>query len=302
MPPGTQARTICEMQNIPLGAIVTVLQYSASHGYLIRDNSLMTEAWVPPNVLSNCNRKPWSFKFRKGSLSQAKRLGESETPLIEVSCPEFEEKIKDVGVQCGAKVVFKCKVKKCGGSTKISWRKTEPDPCVMRNSGRFVVNQTEDGTAILMINNARISDSGTYLCTVSNEIGSNQCSAVLLVSDTLPLNEPKIQVLSSSSIHLEWENNMSSQFLVEYCRLGTGEWISPNNHFPINASTYTIEHLVPGETYSFRIVNAQNRRVSLPSVAVTLPVADNLRWQQEQFKRRYIELQEIDRGDFQQCV
>lgn len=38
--------------------------------------------------------------------------------------------------------------------------------------------------------------------------------------------------------------------------------------------------------------------VSLPTIAVTLPVADTLLWQQEQFKRRYIELEEISRGRF----
>lgn len=38
--------------------------------------------------------------------------------------------------------------------------------------------------------------------------------------------------------------------------------------------------------------------VSLPTVAVSLPIADTLIWQQEQFNRRYIELEEIGRGRF----
>lgn len=101
---------------------------------------------------------------------------------------------------------------------------------------------------------------------------------MLLVSDSaLPLSEPKLQVLSSSAILLEWESGPHSQFLIEYCKLGTGEWLSPNNHLPINATAFTVDHLVPGETYSFRIISAHNRVVGLPSAAVTLPVADNLR-------------------------
>lgn len=98
-----------------------------------------------------------------------------------------------------------------------------------------------------------------------------------MIDSALPLAEPKIQVLSSSAILLEWEPGPYNQFLVEYCKLGTGEWLTPNNHLPIYTTVYTVDHLVPGETYSFRIISAQNRVVGLPSVAVTLPVADNLR-------------------------
>lgn len=301
MSPGTQARVISEWPNLILGSPVSVLQFDPVRGYLVKTSTNMNEIWVPIHVLSNSSRKPWSFKFRRANLpAQSKRsLDGSEATLAEVSCPEFQDKIEDVVAHCGTKVVFKCKVKNSGGNIKISWRKTEPDPCVMRNSGRFILNQMDDGTAMLTINNTRPSDSGTYLCTVSNEIGTNQCSATLIISDSLlPLCEPKIQVLSSSSILLEWESDTHSQFLVEYCKLGSGEWLSPNNHLPINSTAYTIEHLIPGETYSFRVISGHNRLVGLPSVAVTLPVADNLRWQQEQFKRRYIELQEIDRGRF----
>jgi len=214
-------------------------------------------------------------------------------------CAEFLDKIKNLTSQCGSKVVFKCRVKHCGGNMKISWRKTEPDPCVLRSSGRFVISRTDDGVAMLVINNTRLSDSGSYLCTVSNEIGSTQCSAVLTVTDSLPpLHEPNLEVLSCSSVLLEWESDTYDQFLVEYCKLGSGEWLSPNNNQVVNSQSYTLEHLTPGETYSFRIVAAQNKLVGLPSIAVTLPVADNIRWQQEQFKRRYTELEELGRGRF----
>lgn len=297
---GTQARVVCEWPNLTIGNLVTILQFDQVHGYLVKTNTNINEIWVPPHILSNGHRKPWSFKFRKSNFpSHNKRSDGAENTLTEVSCPEFQDKIEDVVAHCGTKVIFKCRVKNSGGNIKISWRKTEPDPCVMRNSGRFMLSQSDDGIAMLTINNTRPSDSGTYLCTVSNEIGSNQCSASLIVSDSLlPLSEPKIQVLSSSSILLEWESDTHNQFLVEYCKLGSGEWLSPNNHLPINSTAYTIEHLIPGETYSFRVISGHNRLVGLPSIAVTLPVADNLRWQQEQFKRRYTELQEINRGRF----
>lgn len=162
-----------------------------------------------------------------------------------------------------------------------------------------MITQTEDGLATLIINNVKNTDSGTYLCCVSNEVGSSQCTANLTVTDTAPsLKEPKIQAISSTSVLLEWEHDTYDQFYVEYCKLGTGEWISPNNNTAIKSNSYTMEHLIPGETYSFRIVSVQSKLNSPPSVPITLPVAENLRWQQEQFDRRYIELEEIDRGRY----
>lgn len=302
MAPGTQARIVCEWPDLTLGDTVTVIKYDPTQGYLVRTNILLEELWLPSHViLSNNNRKPWSFRFRKSSLnSPVGRRSVDVTNYSEnITCPEFREKIKDVSVQVGSKVMFMCKVKPCNKNLHISWRKTGPDPCVMRNSGRFVLSQTPDGTATLLINNVRISDSGTYLCSAANDIGSVQCSAVLIVSDSLqPLREPKIQVLSCSSVFLEWESESYTHFYIEYCKLGTGEWITCNGNTPINTFSYTIDELIPGETYSFRIVASQNQLVSLPSIAVTLPVAENLRWQQEQFTRRYIELEEIGRGRF----
>ncbi|XP_031347696.1 triple functional domain protein-like [Photinus pyralis] len=303
MSPGTLARLVCEWPDLSLGDIVHIVQYDAIEGYLVRTTTHLEEIWLPVHVLSNYNRKPWSFRFRKPSFpSHGRRSvdGNSlqENVINEVSCPEFLDKMKNLAAQCGSKVVFKCKVKSCGGNMKISWRKTEPDPCVMRSSGRFVLNRS-NGVASLTINNSRLSDSGSYLCTISNEIGSTQCSAILTVTDSLPpLTEPKANVISCSSVLLEWENDTYDKFLVEYCKIGSGEWLSPNNGQAITARAYTVEHLTAGETYSFRIVAAHNKLVGLPSAAVTLPVADSIRWQQEQFKRRYIELEEIGRGRF----
>lgn len=304
MLPGTLARLICEWPNLSLGDIVTVVKYDSIQGYLVQTNTHLEEIWLPIHVLSIYNRKPWSFRFRKPTFSPHGRRSldgnfNNERIISEVSCPEFIDKLKNLSAQCGSNVVFKCRVKHCGGNMKISWRKTEPDQCVLRSTGRFVISKIEDSVGTLEINNVRASDCGSYLCTVSNEIGSTQCSAVLTITDSLlPLQEPKVDVLSCSSVRLEWNNDLQEQFIIEYCKFGSGEWLSPNNYENINTSTYVIEHLMPDETYSFRLIAVQNHLVSLPSLAVTLPVADNIRWQQEQFKRRYFELEEIGRGRF----
>lgn len=134
MQSGMQARVISEWPELTLGSVVTVLQHDPIQGYLIKPTANTNEIWVPIHILSYYNRKAWSFRFRK---TGSRRTVESNScpenlTAIEVSCPEFQDKIKDVTAACGARVALKCRVKKCGGTMKISWRKTEPDPCVMR--------------------------------------------------------------------------------------------------------------------------------------------------------------------------
>ncbi|VEN44689.1 unnamed protein product, partial [Callosobruchus maculatus] len=298
MPPGTQARLVCEWPDLSLGEIVTVIRYESTQGYLVRTNANQEELWVPAHVLSNHSRKPWSFRFRKTSRrsidANANQEGTSTGPL-----PEFCDRLKDITVQSGTKVILKCRVKNCGQSTKYSWKKLEPSLCVLRN-GRFVLGDNDEGVATLCIENVKCSDSGTYSFTLTNQCGSTTSTAVLTVTNSYPPQpEPKIQNITCSSVTLEWEPAIEdNQVLVEYCKLGSGEWISPNKNQPVKTHMFTVENLIPGETYSFRTISIQNNVASLPSVAVTLPVAENLRWQQEQFKRRYVELEEIDRGRF----
>ncbi|XP_049818825.1 kalirin isoform X2 [Aethina tumida] len=297
MAPGTQARLVCEWPDVALGEVVTIIRYDASQGYLVRTNTHLEEMWVPAHILSNYNRKPWSFRFRKPTRRSIDNNAPPEL-IPEGSAPEFRDKLKDITVQSGTKVVFKCRVKNCGPNHKQSWKKLEPNMCVLRN-GRFLLGENDEGVAVLNLDNAKLSDSGTYSFSITNDFGTATCVALLTVTNNFPpLQEPKIHVVSCSSVYLEWESAEYNQFNVEHCKLGTGEWIQANNNHLVCAHHYTVENLTPGETYSFRIIAASNLVISLPSVAVTLPVADNLRWQQEQFKRRYIELEEIDRGRF----
>lgn len=135
IPSGTQARVICEWPDLTLGSTVTVLQSDPIQGHLIKLTTNSNELWVPAHVLSCYNRKAWSFRFRKTGgrrTVESNSCPENLSSSTEIACPEFQEKIRDVTAVCGARVAFKCCVKKCGGNVKISWRKTEPDPCVVR--------------------------------------------------------------------------------------------------------------------------------------------------------------------------
>lgn len=298
MAPGSQARLVCEWPDLNLGEVVTVIRFDATQGYLVKTSTNLDEVWVPAHVLSNYNRKPWSLRFRRHRSRRTNEGSPVQETIAEGPLPEFSDKLKDITVQSGTKVVLRCKVRNCGQICRNSWKKLEPHLTVLRN-GKFAMGDNGEGVALLSIDNARAEDSGTYAFTIGNEFGTSTCTAVLTVTSNYPpLPEPKIQVMSCSSVLLEWETPNYNQFLIEYCKLGTGEWVSPNNNQPIDSQVFTVESLIPGETYSFRIIATQNNIVSLPSIAVTLPVAENLRWQQEQFKRRYMELEEIDRGRF----
>lgn len=68
-------------------------------------------------------------------------------------------------------------------------------------------------------------------------------------NDGLLAAEPKIQVLTSTSVLLEWDNPQNVQFFIEYCKLGSGEWTSPKSKVPVNGTSYTVDGLVAGETY-----------------------------------------------------
>lgn len=140
MAPGTQARLICEWPDIVVGETVNVIKYDPTQGYLVRTSTTLDEIWLPAHVLSATHRKHWSFRFRKPSFAgQGRRsidVNAFPETIAEISCPEFRDKIKDITAQRGSRIGFKCRVKVSGRNVHISWRKTEPDPCVMRNSGR----------------------------------------------------------------------------------------------------------------------------------------------------------------------
>lgn len=130
MPPGTQARLVCEWPCLNLGDLVTIIGYEPTQGYQVRSTTNLDELWIPAHVLANHNRKPWSFRFKKPRKSLEGVI--SENPV-----PEFRDKMKDITVQTGSKVVLKCRVRNCNRNTKLTWKKVEPNLGVLQN-GKFL--------------------------------------------------------------------------------------------------------------------------------------------------------------------
>lgn len=88
--------------------------------------------------------------------------------------------------------------------------------------------------------------------------------------------------------------------MIECSRLRFGDWVVVSSM--IRGLSYILEGLLPGETYTFRVVMCLRNGSTLvsgpPSNPVSLPPTDSGHWQQEQFRRRYEELEEIGHGRF----
>lgn len=59
----------------------------------------------------------------------------------------------------------------------------------------------------------------------------------------------------------------------------------------------TVLELLPGTSYSFRIVGKSGNATS-PSAVITLPTDEGISWEAEQFIGRYLELDELGKGRF----
>lgn len=208
--------------------------------------------------------------------------------------PEIISRSQDCLIETGATAVLSCHIRNFENS-KVTWRKTEPNPTQINPSNKFNFNLTNNGEARLMITDLTNSDSGLYVCAVSNRYGTTQCTIGLtVISQIESLGESNIEVLSPTSVRLNWDS--SSSYIVEYCRLGSMMWLKADEN-PVK-SMAVVQALTPGETYSFRLICANSNVVSLPSPSVVMPANETHLWQQQQFSNRYFSVSELGRGRF----
>ncbi|KAL1516598.1 hypothetical protein ABEB36_000493 [Hypothenemus hampei] len=295
--PGSQAMVIGEHVGVAVGEAITIVKFDENQGYLVLVNETKQKLWLPATIISGCGKKLWNFRPKRpaGSLDTAKDTSQ----LSSQGPPEFRDTLKDLTLPTGSTIILKCRLRNCGPNCKPSWKKIGPQ-LVMLRKGRFRLDGAKDeAVAWLTLENAKMTDSGTYTFTVTNDQGLSAtcvCTVTIFDGKISSLAKPQIQLLTSNSVVLQFDQ--SGQFCVEYCKWGTTEWI-PAKHQAVTGSDNSIivDDLVAGETYSFRLVSLQHNTTSLPTV-VTVPIADTLLWQQEQLQRRYIELEDIGRGRF----
>ena len=168
--------------SVTKGDSVTIVSSNLSRGYLIHRaataNSPAAEGWLPSYCLhlaGNTTRKPsaWTFRIRKTSFNRSNKETKTDTG------PGFVEHLNNQSVIIGETAILSCKAV-AGPGSEIVWK--GPDGGLISSKGKFEIDQTEDGTALLTIKECQLEDGGEYYCILANEEGSVSSSARLSVS------------------------------------------------------------------------------------------------------------------------
>ncbi|XP_021922834.1 triple functional domain protein-like isoform X3 [Zootermopsis nevadensis] len=315
------------------GETVQIITFSPVRGYLVRRVGDGEEGWLPAHILSHHHhhqtgsdvtlpRKPWSFRFRKPNFSGGGQRGERRSfdgvmgsPLLSMSSrgnkslipecaappPEFQDRLCDVCVPHGGKVELKCRLQcssQCEvGDVNVTWNKctTETgETAVIRNGGRHSISMLDDGFMSLVIENCQLTDAGEYSCVASNDAGSSVTSAWLCITGSSynQNSAPSVQLLSGSSVLVQWGGIPGTHHILECCRNDSGMWVTVGEG-PIQGLSNVVDGLDCGVKYSFRVNSGP------PSTPVIVQSRTSCStWQQEQFHRRYMELDELGRGRF----
>ena len=147
-----------------------VIKYNAKNGYLIRSNNRNDEFYVPPYLLNQHIRKPWTFRFGKMPHRRS-TVVETPDPLStnvavdnDVELPDFAEKFQDLTVELGAKAIFQAKLRYGARNCTVSWKKLSPTPFSIVSSSKYSCKYIpDDGAIIFVIFQCRLSDSGTSM-------------------------------------------------------------------------------------------------------------------------------------------
>lgn len=265
-------------------------QYSsASSGQLLLKN------------LPNDNRSSSHIKFVCGN-----------DPIPLIGAPEIISKCENVAVPIGSVAILSCQVKNSDG-TKVTWSKSEPNATTISNMIKYNWFMTTKGEARLVVNGAVASDSGIYICSVSNRHGTAQCSIGLTVLSSSAADtsswiieedlESSGAVISAelyncTSVRISWDftSATTNSYIIEYKTSDSTQWLR-NDDKPVR-SRYIMTDLTPGESYVFRLLCINTNVTSLPSASITMPLTENHMWQQQQFNHRYSVLSELGRGRF----
>lgn len=93
---------------------------------------------------------------------------------------------------------------------------------------------------------------------------------------------------------MHWEDRKNGPYDVEYRSVPSLNWTLGAKN--VDSPPVVLE-LLPGTSYSFRVVS-RNNLVCSASPVVNLPLGESTSWEAEQFTTRYLELDEIGKGRF----
>lgn len=304
LPPGSSAPALLDYRavredevSVSKGEIVHIVSSNLSRGYLVRTGG--GEGWLPSYCLHSANQEPkkhssWGFRVRKQSFTRDKSSRDS---------------CSIVHVLVGQRGVLKVRSKR-GDKEAPTWRTVAGT--VLTSGGRLSL-ESLPGVYQLVIDQCELSDSGEYHCVFS---GNETYKILLQVSKvSAPPTQPRVQDLKGTSAVITWERSEGADeraLRLEWCRLAGGQWQTVKEN--LQDGLCIVDNLVPGETYSFRLLSysldgsSPDSDPSLPSPPLTVPLGDGagsslLSIQrkvdhdptlQTNFEQQYIELEEVN--------
>ena len=307
------------------GATVQVREVTPNRGYLVVTQS-GHEGWVPGYVLNlmtdsikKTTSTSWTFKnrFRK-QQSCGTLKGESSRNTTMV-----------VTANCGDTAVLRCRRRisstATAAGTSVRWM--APNGHLINSGRKYSFGADDLDTAFLHIADCDLKDSGEYTCVQTDNIAATVSLEVKARSpgDPQPPPPPRVDDLRGTTAIVSWDQSeqpASCSYTVECCRItdcSSKSWTVVNKNMADEVCV--VRDLLPGETYSFRVLADNCREPSLPSIPLTVPpsfsplsemitVAVNNPlhkrnsfqdlddcWQRD-FERQFIELEELGRGRF----
>ena len=309
------------------GDTVQIREVTPNRGYLVVTQS-GHEGWVPGyvlNLMTGSIKKPtstsWTFKNRFRKQQSCGTLKGESSPNTAIV----------VTVNSGDTAVLRChsQIASTGTTAGANVRWMAPNGHLINSGRKYSFGAEDMDNAVLHIADCNLKDSGEYTCVQTDNVATTVFLKVKARSSSdlqPPPPSPKVDDLQGTTAIVSWvqseQPESSSSYTVECCRItdcSSKSWTVVNKN--VTDSVCVVQDLLPGETYSFRVLADNCREPSLPSNPLTVPPSSSPLseminaalsnplhkrnsfqdlddcWQRD-FERQFIELEELGRGRF----
>ncbi|XP_014207348.1 triple functional domain protein-like [Copidosoma floridanum] len=271
------------------------------------------EHWIPASLIPNSSvSRAWSFRPRKPNVDvkHEHHLGNNAMQHLGAgpnhssgtggrhpsSPPCVSGAPTPIKANSGEIARLAVQVSQAEGAL-VAWRREGQDRDIQENE-RYRLRQSA-GFFYLEITRCRPADSGAYLCSVSCDNGSCSARIYLTVAGGTGMTWARVldwEVdMGHGRIEVDWEPEEVGRCDVEYRSAPSANWTTALEDIE---SPPVVLELLPGASYSFRVVSRSNGSVTSASPIVNLPLGDATSWESEQFVARYLELDEIGKGRY----
>uniref|UniRef100_A0A8R1EEW7 Uncharacterized protein n=1 Tax=Caenorhabditis japonica TaxID=281687 RepID=A0A8R1EEW7_CAEJA len=171
--------------------------------------------------------------------------------------PIFTARLRDVYLRKNQPAVFECHVA-ASPAPNVTWSFQGK---VLENSDRITIEQDHQ-TSRLTIRNAAPYDLGEYVCSATNELGTDKSSCRMISGETPSRpGRPEAELSSDTELFIQWEAPEGPTYLegityrLEYRLAGPNDhgapWITVSER--IDDESVVVKHLAPLGIYQFRV-------------------------------------------------